>query len=373
MLQLRNVCMELRNVCCHPALSDWAERSGTTAAAGAEQPGDATAAVGSAAAGGAPGAATPAPPAQDDDAPGSEHGARLTADRLVKGSAKLALLDSMLHELHAEGKRVMVLAQSSKALDAAEALERERYCVGAAPAVPAVAGAAAASTAAVAAAFIEPCYERVDTTTKTAERQQAVARFNASCTGGASGSRWLFLQHTRSCGVGTDLPGIDVAIFLDSDWSARKDAQVQAADCAQGCEACAGGFGGMSQSSSTFAPLLPCASPPGNQLLHAHGCVAATASLQLPSKPAPPPLPFCRRCRTRCAWALRPRCVCTACTAEAPARSACCSCLTACAAWTRSASRAMAGRWDPAPRRGVLCRSKFARAAPTRLGSCCLF
>lgn len=227
--------MELRNVCCHPALSDWAERSGTTAAAaGAEQPGDATAAVGSAAAGGAPAAAAPAPPAQDDEAPGSEHGARLTADRLVKGSAKLALLDSMLRELHADGKRVMVLAQSSKALDAAEALARERYCAGAAPALPAVAGAAAASTAAVAAAFIEPCYERVDTTTKTAERQQAVARFNASCTGGVSGSRWLFLQHTRSCGVGTDLPGIDVAIFLDSDWSARKDAQVQAAGCRSG-------------------------------------------------------------------------------------------------------------------------------------------
>ena len=110
--------------------------------------------------------------------------------------------------------------------DLGVALARERYCAGAATAVSDVGGAAAASTAAVAAAFIEPCYERVDTTTKTAQRQQAVARFNASGAAGTSGGRWLFLQHTRSCGVGTDLPGIDVAIFLDSDWSARKDAQV---------------------------------------------------------------------------------------------------------------------------------------------------
>lgn len=227
-VQLRNVCMELRNVCCHPALSDWAERSGSTAATGAEPAADAAGAVAGAAAGGPPAAAAPAPAssAHDEEALGGEHGTRLSADRLVRGSAKLALLDGMLRELHAAGRRVMVLAQSPKALDAVEALARERYCGDAAAAVPAVAGAAAAATAAVAAAFIEPCYERVDATTKTAQRQEAVARFNASCTAGASGSRWLFLQHTRSCGVGTDLPGIDVAVFLDSDWSARKDAQV---------------------------------------------------------------------------------------------------------------------------------------------------
>ena len=176
--QLRTLCTELRNVCCHPALSDLAEqRSGNGSGSGAEQP-----------AGGAAAAAAGAL-ADTADTP-------VGADRLVAGSAKLALLDSMLRTLRAAGRRVMVLAQSPRALDAVEQLARERY------------GGTAA-------------YERVDATTKTAARQEAVQRFNAAC----DASRWLFLQHTRSCGLGTDLPGIDAAIFLDSDWSARKDAQ----------------------------------------------------------------------------------------------------------------------------------------------------
>lgn len=202
--QLRNVAQELRNVCCHPALSDWAERSGSGEGGGEGEGGG------------------------GDDASSSDSGARLTAERLVRGSAKLAVLDTMLRQLHAAGKRVLVLAQSPKALDAVEALVRERFCGGApgAAAAPApVNGAAAAPVPAVAAA-LTACYERVDATTKTAARQEAVARFNAAVAGGDA-SRWLFLQHTRSCGVGTDLPGIDVAVFLDSDWSARKDAQVR--------------------------------------------------------------------------------------------------------------------------------------------------
>ena len=199
--QLRNVAQELRNVCCHPALSDWAERSGASGEGGEGE-------------GGAAG----------DDAGASEGGPRLTAERLVRGSAKLAVLDTMLRQLHAGGKRVLVLAQSPKALDAVEALVRERYC-GVTPGGAAAAAAPAAPVLAVAAA-LTACYERVDATTKTAARQEAVARFNAAAVGGDA-SRWLFLQHTRSCGVGTDLPSIDAVIFLDSDWSARKDAQVR--------------------------------------------------------------------------------------------------------------------------------------------------
>lgn len=205
--------MELRNVCVHPALSDWAERSSGGGGA-AEHAADAVAQAAAAAAAGAavgPGAAAGASPvaasAAGEDEAGGEGGAKVGADRLVHGSGKLSLLDAMLRQLHAAGKRVMVLAQSPKALDAVEVLARERY---------------GGSTAADAAAA-PSCHERVDTTTKTAQRQEAVARFNSDP------SRWLFLQHTRSCGVGTDLPGIDAAIFLDSDWSARKDAQVREA------------------------------------------------------------------------------------------------------------------------------------------------
>jgi hypothetical protein len=50
-------------------------------------------------------------------------------------------------------------------------------------------------------------------------------RFNAAAEAGDA-SRWLFLQHTGSCGTGTDLPGIHAVVFLDSDWSARKDVRV---------------------------------------------------------------------------------------------------------------------------------------------------
>lgn len=216
--QLRNVATELRNVCCHPSLSEWAERPGGAAAqgGGAEQQPAAAAAPAATAALAAAGAASVA---LASVAGGAHHtegegGARLGAERLVQGSAKLSLLDCMLRQLHTEGKRVMVLAQSSKSLDAVEQLALERY------------GGSSTSGTATGTAAAQPCYERVDCTTKTAQRQEAVARFNAACQPEGDASRWLFLQHTHSCGVGTDLPGIDVVVFLDSDWSARKDVQV---------------------------------------------------------------------------------------------------------------------------------------------------
>lgn len=323
--QLRNVAQELRNVCCHPALSDWAERSGGGGEGGEGE-------------GGAGG----------EDASGSEGGPRLSAERLVRGSAKLAVLDTMLRQLHAAGKRVLVLAQSPKALDAVEALVRERYCGGAPGAAAAPAGGAAAALVPAAAAALTACYERVDATTKTAARQEAVARFNAAVLGGDA-TRWLFLQHTRSCGVGTDLPGIDAVIFLDSDWSARKDAQVRRRSlkyigcCLCLCPGVCSGWPWMKCAGSTcagsHAVLLAL---PGR----CSGALSEHAALQHLAKPMlirPSLLCICRRCRTRCVWAHQTACASTASTAPAPWRSACCSCPTACAPWTRCASRATAG------------------------------
>lgn len=288
--QLRTVAQELRNVCCHPALSDWAERSGSGGeTAPAASPAAAPAADAATAAGAAAGtavqpagqAAAAAATTSEEGSEGGEGGQRLTAERLVRGSAKLALLDTMLAQLHAGGKRVLVLAQSPKALDAVEALARERY--GAAPA----GGAATGATSAAAPAGTS--YERVDATTKTAARQEAVARFNAACAAGDASS-WLFLQHTRSCGVGTDLPGIDAVIFLDSDWSARKDAQVRLSACIG-----AGCWGGREvKEAAQRLGLLPRMGPALMQCPAScpacWACGPSVVSLSLAHLPPPSPL-----------------------------------------------------------------------------------
>ncbi len=71
-------------------------------------------------------------------------------------------------------------------------------------------------------------FERVDTDTSSTQRLAAVTRFREGGRGTGGGSRpFIFLLHTKTLGLGTDLPDVDVAIIYDSNWHPRLDIQVR--------------------------------------------------------------------------------------------------------------------------------------------------
>lgn len=63
--------------------------------------------------------------------------------------------------------------------------------------------------------------QRIDSTTRSRARYAAIQGFKDPAS-----PLLLFLMAVRSCGLGTDLPRVDVALLLDSDWHPLLDIQV---------------------------------------------------------------------------------------------------------------------------------------------------
>lgn len=114
----------------------------------------------------------------------------------LAASGKLQLLDRLLRLLKGQGKRVAVAAQSPKMMDVLEAYLRL--------------------------AFGASSYVRVDSTTPAADRYAAMQTFNRP-----DSDAFVFLLAPRACGLGTQLPTIDVVVAVESDWNARFDFKVR--------------------------------------------------------------------------------------------------------------------------------------------------
>ena len=67
-----------------------------------------------------------------------------------------------------------------------------------------------------------PAVQRIDTTTPSSVRYAAMQAFKQP-----NSPVQLFLMTMRSCGLGTDMPRIDVVVLFDSDWRPRLDMQVR--------------------------------------------------------------------------------------------------------------------------------------------------
>ncbi len=106
-------------------------------------------------------------------------------------SGKFRLLRSLLTKLRSENHKVILFTQMSRMLDVIEA-------------------------------FANLCgftYVRLDGSTKVADRQLVVDRFNRDK------KLFLFISSTRAGGVGINLTGADTVVFFDSDWNPAMDRQ----------------------------------------------------------------------------------------------------------------------------------------------------
>lgn len=121
-------------------------------------------------------------------------------------AGKLQQLAVLLGRLKAEGSRCLIFTQMSKMLDVLEAFLNLHSVT----------------------------YMRLDGSTKPAQRQELMTRFN-------SDPRFTaFILSTRSGGVGINLTGANCVIFYDSDWNPAMDQQAQVrCACCSCCDRCA--------------------------------------------------------------------------------------------------------------------------------------
>eukprot|EP00899_Mesostigma_viride_P007477 jgi/Mesvir1/16730/Mv15115-RA.2 len=115
-------------------------------------------------------------------------------DELVRASGKFELLDRLLPKLKATGHRVLLFSQMTKVMDL-----MEQYL-----------------------ALRGMSYLRLDGTTKTEERGEMLADFNAE-----SSEYFIFLLSTRAGGLGLNLQSADTVILFDSDWNPQMDQQAE--------------------------------------------------------------------------------------------------------------------------------------------------
>jgi SNF2 family DNA or RNA helicase len=108
-------------------------------------------------------------------------------------AGKLQQLAKLLSNLKTTGSRCLIFTQMSKMLDILEAFLNIHGYV----------------------------YMRLDGSTKPAERQALMTRFNAQ------EKYFVFILSTRSGGVGINLTGANCVIFYDSDWNPAMDQQAQ--------------------------------------------------------------------------------------------------------------------------------------------------
>lgn len=201
-MQLRQIANELKKVCHHPQLLPEFEVDATQEGQPGGEDGEPEGGL-------AAPKQEPGGDAMEVDGGGSGAAAAASElEALLAGSGKLALLDRMLEVLRARGQRVMVVSQVTAMLDILSTYASARFPPGA--------------------------HERIDDTTPAVERFAAVARFRAgahtsldtAADAAAAGQPFLFLLATKSCGLGTDLPNVDVVVIFDSDWHPRLDVQV---------------------------------------------------------------------------------------------------------------------------------------------------
>ena len=112
----------------------------------------------------------------------------------LRACGKLEILDRLALLLHASGRRVLIFATMTRALDVIQAALGRRGL---------------------------PC-ERLDGGTPGPERDAAVARFNDPTPG-----PFAFLLSVRAGGVGLNLQAADAVVMYDTDWNPAVDAQAQ--------------------------------------------------------------------------------------------------------------------------------------------------
>ncbi|PHU01785.1 Protein CHROMATIN REMODELING 5 [Capsicum chinense] len=113
-------------------------------------------------------------------------------ERIILSSGKLVILDKLLDRLHETKHRVLIFSQMVRMLDIlAEYLSIKGFQ-----------------------------YQRLDGSTKSELRQQAMDHFNAPCS-----EDFCFLLSTRAGGLGINLATADTVIIFDSDWNPQNDLQ----------------------------------------------------------------------------------------------------------------------------------------------------
>ncbi|KAI3695733.1 hypothetical protein L1987_78733 [Smallanthus sonchifolius] len=113
-------------------------------------------------------------------------------ERVILSSGKLVILDKLLDRLHETNHRVLIFSQMVKMLDIlAEYLSIKGFK-----------------------------FQRLDGSTKSEVRHQAMEHFNAP-----GSDDFCFLLSTRAGGLGINLATADTVIIFDSDWNPQNDLQ----------------------------------------------------------------------------------------------------------------------------------------------------
>lgn len=115
--------------------------------------------------------------------------------RTIEASGKMVLLDKLLPKLKKEGHKALIFSQMKQVLNVIENYIKWRGYK----------------------------YERLDGTTKSLDRVEAIKRFCDPEKG-----RLIFLLTTRAGGTGLNLTAADTVIIFDSDWNPQQDIQAQA-------------------------------------------------------------------------------------------------------------------------------------------------
>jgi len=115
--------------------------------------------------------------------------------RTIEASGKMVLLDKLLPKLKREDHKALIFSQMKQVLDVIENYIKWRGYK----------------------------YERLDGTTKSVDRVEAIRRF---CN--PEKERLIFLLTTRAGGTGLNLTAADTVIIFDSDWNPQQDIQAQA-------------------------------------------------------------------------------------------------------------------------------------------------
>lgn len=119
---------------------------------------------------------------------------RLTNDLLWRTAGKFELLDRILPKIQATGHKVLMFFQMTQIMNIMEDFFRLRGLT----------------------------YLRLDGSTKSDERSELLAQFNAP-----DSNIFCFLLSTRAGGLGLNLQTADTVIIYDSDWNPHQDLQAQ--------------------------------------------------------------------------------------------------------------------------------------------------
>ncbi len=125
---------------------------------------------------------------------GAEPEPFVEGDHIWMNSGKFTVIDKLLSELKAQGRRVLMFSTSVQTLDILQDyLSYRGYS-----------------------------YERLDGSVRGEERFLAIERFQKT------DETFVFLLSTRAGGIGLNLTQADTVIFVDSDWNPQIDLQAQA-------------------------------------------------------------------------------------------------------------------------------------------------